>query len=541
MDIKSIDAGLLTKMFIQGTLSLDKDKEKINGLNVFPVPDGDTGTNMTLTMQSAIEELSKKEYSTVAAVSKAVSKGSLMGARGNSGVILSQIFRGFAKGIEDKEVLSPADFARGLKTAASTAYKAVLKPVEGTILTVMRLTAEKAEHLNLEDIAFHDFFKIIIAAANEALKDTPNQLEVLRQAGVVDAGGMGFISILNGFNNGVLGREMEENIVTAKATESLAGHGHAAPGDITFQYCTEFIIKTPHEDATALRDEVFTLGDSMVFVQDEDLVKVHVHTNNPGIAIEAALRYGDLVSVKIDNMKEQHENILFKESQEKKGALEKKKYGFIAVAMGEGLKEIFENLGVDHIIFGGQTMNPSTEDIMAAMEEINAEHVFILPNNPNIIMAANQARELSRGDVTVLPTRSIPQGISALVGFNEELGVKQNEEEMLKILRSVKTLQITYSVRDTNFDSKAIKKDDILGILDGEIVCVEATIADGLVKGIEKAIDEDTEIIAIYYGEEVDKAQTEALVEKLQENYPDTDFEIYYGGQPLYYYLVSLE
>jgi len=541
MDIKSIDAGLLTKMFIQGTLSLDKDKETINGLNVFPVPDGDTGTNMTLTMQSAIDELSKKEHDNVATVAKAVSKGSLMGARGNSGVILSQIFRGFAKGIEDKEALTPRDFASGLKTAADTAYKAVLKPVEGTILTVVRLTAEKANQLNLEDIAFHDFFKIIIATANEALKDTPNQLEVLKQAGVVDAGGKGFIAILNGFNNGVLGKEMEENIVTVKAESFHRDLGHPAPQDITFQYCTEFIIKTPHEDATDLRDEIFTLGDSMVFVQDEDLVKVHVHTNNPGIAIEAALKYGDLVSVKIDNMKEQHENILFQEARTLQGQGERKKFGFIAVAMGEGLKEIFENLGVDHIIFGGQTMNPSTEDLMEAVEKINAGHIFILPNNPNIIMAANQARDLSEKEIIVLPTRSIPQGISALVGYNEELSARENEAEMLKILKGVKTLQITYSVRDTSFDSQEIKKNDILGILDGEIICVEERVADGLVKGIEAAIDDDTEIIAVYYGEEVSLEETQALISELQERHEAIDFEIYYGGQPLYYYLVSLE
>ncbi len=535
MNIQTIDGKLLTKMFIQGTLNLSKEKEEINALNVFPVPDGDTGTNMSLTMQSAINELKSRNEKNVNGVSKAISKGSLMGARGNSGVILSQIFRGFAKGLEEKEIINVIDFADALKAAADTAYKAVLKPVEGTILTVVRETSEKAMEIDTEDMAFHDFFRIIIDAANESLRDTPNKLDVLKQAGVVDAGGKGFVSILDGFNNALLGVEIEDNLIE-QIQKPVEHKALEAKENIEFQYCTEFIIKSHVGEATQLRDDIIKLGDSMVFVQDEEIVKVHIHTNNPGIAIEFALKYGELVNVKIDNMKQQHENILIS-----KDDIANKKYGFIAVAMGEGIKSIFEDLGVDHIIYGGQTMNPSTEDIMEAIDKIYADNIFILPNNSNIIMAANQARDLSDKNIIVIPTKSIPQGISALVGYNEESEPEDNEETMKSIISNVKTLQVTYSVRDTSFDSKEIEKDDILGIVDGEIVSVEKTVEDGFMNAMEKVIDEDSEIVAIYYGEEVNEGFMNGLVKQLEEKYKDVDFEVYYGGQPLYYFLVSVE
>ncbi|MBN2260982.1 MAG: DAK2 domain-containing protein [Clostridiales bacterium] len=535
MDIKMIDGKLLTKMFILGTMSLAKEKEEINALNVFPVPDGDTGTNMNLTMQSAVNKLKSRNEKDVAGVAKAISRGSLMGARGNSGVILSQIFRGFSKGLEGKTTVNTIEFADALKMASETAYKAVLKPVEGTILTVVRETAEKAQEIHMKNMAFHDFFRIIIEAANESLEDTPNKLEVLKQAGVVDAGGKGFISILNGFNNAILGFEIEENLVE-QVQKPIVDHVFEKREEIRFQYCTEFIIKSQVGDATKLRDEILKLGDSMVFVQDDDIVKVHIHTNNPGIAFEAALKYGELMNVKVDNMKMQHENKLISEKDMKKS-----KYGFIAVAMGDGIRSIFEDLGVNHVIFGGQTMNPSTEDIMDAINQIYAENIFVLPNNSNIIMAANQAKELSDKNIIVLPTRSIPQGISAMVGYSEDASPKENEDVMNDIISKVKTVHLTYSVRDTSFDSKEIKKGDILGIINGEIKIVEDSIEKGFLYSMEAAIDEDSEVIAIYYGEDVEKEWVDEWVEKLEEKYPDIDFEVYYGGQPLYYFLVSVE
>lgn len=535
MDILKIDGKLLTKMFLQGTLNLNKQKEEINALNVFPVPDGDTGTNMNLTMQSAMNELKAKNPKRVDLVAKAVSKGSLMGARGNSGVILSQIFRGFAKGLEGKETITTIEFAEAMMSASNTAYKAVLKPVEGTILTVVRETAEKANEVHIDDMPFHDFFKILIKKANESLRDTPNKLEVLKQAGVVDAGGQGFLSILNGFNNAVLGVEINENLME-QVQKPVEHKVFDKQEFIKYQYCTEFIIQSKVGEATALRDEIMQLGDSMVFVQDEDIVKVHVHTNNPGVAIESALKYGELVNVKIDNMKEQHENKLIGEKD-----IKDKKYGFVAVAMGAGIKEIFEDMGVDQIIYGGQTMNPSTEDIMAAIDKIYAKNIFIFPNNSNIIMAANQAKELSDKNIIVIPTKSIPQGISSLVGYNEELTPEENENNMGSILKDLKSIQLTYSVRDTNFDSQEIKKGDIIGILDGEIKAVEETVEEALLKAMEEAIDQDSEIVALYYGEDIKEEDANQMVSQLEEKYEDVEFELYNGGQPLYYYLISVE
>lgn len=535
MDILKIDASLLMKMFVQGTLNLNKDKESINALNVFPVPDGDTGTNMNLTMQSALTEMKKREHDTVEEVAKAISKGSLMGARGNSGVILSQIFRGFAKGLEGKTTIDSLEFAHAMVTATNAAYKAVLKPVEGTILTVVRETAEKADSIQISDMPFHDFFKILIKQANETLQDTPNHLDVLRQAGVVDAGGKGFISILNGFNNAILGVEINENLIeqVSQPQEPIA----SGPADvIKFQYCTEFIIRSKVGEASELRDEILKLGDSMVFVQDEEIVKVHIHTNNPGIAIESALKYGELVNVKIDNMKEQHENRLIAQTD-----IENKPYGFIAVASGEGISAIFEDLGVDEIIVGGQTMNPSTEDIMAAIDRVHADHIFILPNNSNIIMAANQARDLSEKEIIVIPSKTIPQGISCMVAYDEEAEPEKNQKNMTEILSDVKTVQLTYSVRDTQFADKEIREGDILGILDGEIHSVTQSVEHALLETMEVALDEDSEIVALYYGEEIDEATATQHVSQLEQRYPEVEFELYFGGQPLYYYLASIE
>jgi len=534
MEILKINADLLAKMFIQGTLSLDKDKEEINELNVFPVPDGDTGTNMHLTMQSAIANLKNNMDNTVYGVSKSISKGSLMGARGNSGVILSQIFRGFYKGLEDKEELSAEDFAKALKSASDMAYKAVLKPVEGTMLTVIKETAEKAEAIANEDMLIHDFFKIIIKSANDTLDRTPEMLDVLKEAGVVDAGGKGILSILDGFNNAILGIEIEEGII-----EKTIAHKIAVVDDgkvLKYQYCTEFIILSKVKDVLKLKSEVTKLGDSLVFVQDEDIVKVHVHTNEPGEAIGLALKYGELIDIKIDNMKRQHDNKFV--STEK---VKKKAYGFITVAMGEGIKILFEHMGVDYIISGGQTMNPSTEDIMEAINQINADNIFLLPNNSNIVMAANQAKALSKKNIIVIPTKTIPQGISALVEFDDKKSPSENEKNMIEIIKNVKTLQFTFSVRDSKFNNKKIKKDDILGLLDGEIEVVGKNLQTAVLKLVDIAMYDDCEIISVYCGEEVKMKDAEKLVKKLEKIYPDVEFELHYGGQPLYYYIIALE
>lgn len=534
MEIRKINADLLAKMFIQGTLNLDKDKELINELNVFPVPDGDTGTNMNLTMQSAIANLKNNMDSTVYGVAKAISKGSLMGARGNSGVILSQIFRGFYKGLEEKEDLSIVDFATALKSASDMAYKAVLKPVEGTMLTVIKETAEKAMKVATEDMAMHDFFKIIIKKANETLDKTPEMLSVLKEAGVVDAGGKGILSILEGFNNAILGIEIKEEII--KKTEELRIIKPDEEKVLKYQYCTEFIILSKVKDVLKLKSEVIKLGDSLVFVQDEDIVKVHVHTNEPGEAIGLALKYGELIDIKIDNMKRQHENKFVNAEKVKN-----KMFGFITVAMGEGIKILFEDMGVDYIISGGQTMNPSTEDIMAAIDQINADYIFLLPNNSNIVMAANQAKALSEKNIIVIPTKTIPQGISALVEFDEKKSFSENEKNMCEIIKNVKTLQFTFSVRDSKFNNKKIKKDDILGILDGEIEVVGKNLQIAVSKLVDIAMYDDCEIVSVYCGEEVKMKDAEKLVKKFEKKYPDVEFELYYGGQPLYYYIIALE
>lgn len=540
MDIRFIDSDVFVKMVKQGTGLLESNKDVVDALNVFPVPDGDTGTNMSLTMGAASAELLGKKYDSIGEAAKTLSRGLLMGARGNSGVILSQIFRGFSKGCEKKEKLDVIEFANALKSATDTAYKAVMKPVEGTILTVIREVSEKGMELieENETIGFNEFFEKILYHGQETLDKTPEYLEVLKQAGVVDAGGKGLMLILTGFYNALLGVEDGLDIESFHR-KNVVETGVENVEEIKFGYCTEFILRTTKEDVADLKNEIFKLGDSMVFVQDEDLVKIHVHTNNPGKALESALVYGDLVKIKIDNMREQHNTII--EKEEAVVEEEMKDVGFIAVALGDGISKIFRDLGVDFIIEGGQTMNPSTEDILRAINSINAKEIVILPNNSNIILAANQAKSISEKNVHVIKSKTISHGIASMIGFNHNESIENNVEIMSEIIEDMDTIQVTYSVRDTVFNDQDIKKDDILAVVNGEIKSVGKEINPTVLEALEGSIDDDKEIITLYYGSEVSEEEAEELSDLIEEKFEDLEVEIYYGGQPLYYYLMSIE
>lgn len=557
MDIKQINGELLAKMFKQAAFTLNQNKALVDSLNVFPVPDGDTGTNMSLTMNAAITEIDKVALGHAGVVAKAMSKGSLMGARGNSGVILSQIFRGFAKGCQDKEVLTSIDLANAIKDASDTAYKAVMKPVEGTILTVIRKTGELAMEYTEHEVSIHELLTVLIQRAEETLERTPDYLPVLKQAGVVDAGGKGLVFIFKGFMDAVLGVE------TSYATEDMKiEHAQAelSPEDITFTYCTEFILRTKLEDAAYLRNNIEKMGDSMVFVQDEDLIKVHIHTDNPGNALQEGLKFGELVTIKIENMRQQHSSIVEAKHAETKIEMpasapvetavavekpvntEKVPYGIVSIAMGEGLAQILRDLGVSVIVEGGQTMNPSTEDIVKAIEQCNAETIFVLPNNSNIILAANQAKDiLTDKNVFVLPTKTVPQGIATLIQFNAEKDAQTNFEHMKAAIATVKTLQVTYSVRDTVFNDMEIQKDDILGVADGTIIQVGQSVEGVTLSALEQLIDEDAEIVTLYFGEDVTEEAAQALADRLTEKFDHIEVDVHEGSQPLYYYIASVE
>jgi len=533
LKINEIDSSLLVKMFNQGTYALNQNRALVDALNVFPVPDGDTGTNMSLTMQSAVKNITDIEFDTVEEVSKAFAKGLLMGARGNSGVILSQIFRGFANGCKDKEVLTTQDLVEAFTQAREVAYKAVLKPVEGTILTVIRKISTHLEEIETDSLEIHDLFEIVLNRGNEILDKTPEYLDVLKQAGVVDAGGKGLMCILQGFNDAILGKEAKETFFDNE--EHVDIERTIDPADIKFQYCTEFIVKTEITNHAAFQAEIQTLGDSMVFVRDEDLIKVHIHTNEPNQALGYALTIGELQTIKIENMKLQHENVIHREKP-----VEEKEFGFITVTMGDGFETLFKDLNVDYVIKGGQTMNPSTEDITKAINAVNARKVFILPNNSNIILAANQAKELSDKDVYVVPSKTVPQGIAAMIEFSETSTAEDNLEAMTEVLSDVQTAQITYSVRDTVFNDREINEGDILGVANGDISAVGNDINEIALETIEE-ISEDVEILTVYYGEEVDDPMVNDLVARLEEKYPDAEIEMYNGKQPLYYYIISAE
>ena len=553
--MKQIDAVLLQKMLIGGAKRLEANKEYINELNVFPVPDGDTGTNMTMTALAAAKEVGNAPEVTVKEVTRALSSGSLRGARGNSGVILSQLFRGFYKGVKSEEVLTTQTAAAGFKNAVDTAYKAVMKPKEGTILTVAKVTAEKAVECARDTEDFNEFAEVVVKEANAILKKTPEMLPVLKEAGVVDSGGQGLVEFLQGAVDVLSGKEVDLSGVERTAKKPAAAQTEAPleEKDIKFGYCTEFIVMTKEEismeEEQKFKDFLMGIGDSIVVVADEDIIKVHVHTNHPGKAIEKGLTYGELTNMKIDNMREEHRERLNLtqaeaqvEEQPAKPEEPRKDYGFVAVSIGQGMNDIFRELGVDYLIEGGQTMNPSTEDMLNAIEQVNAETVFILPNNKNIILAATQAQSLVEDkNVVIIPTTTVPQGISAIIGFDPEADAEENEESMKDIIECVKTGEVTYAVRDTSINGITIKIDDIMGIDDDGIKKVGQDVEKVTLELLEEMVDEDSELISIYYGADTTKEQAEALLEKVEETYGDCDVQLEYGGQPIYYFLLSVE
>ena len=549
MNTNTVDVKMLSRMFLSGAKNLEAKKEWINELNVFPVPDGDTGTNMTLTIMSAASEVSALSDPTMKTLAKAISSGSLRGARGNSGVILSQLLRGFTRVIEKADKVDAPTFARAFEKGVETAYKAVMKPKEGTILTVARGAAEKAMEIAEDCESLENFFADVIAEAEAVLARTPEMLPVLKEAGVVDSGGQGLLEVLKGAFDGYLGKEIDLTFEKPKSGVSVKPVS-AEESDIKFGYCTEFIImlekEFPEKEEHAFKEYLMSIGDSLVVVADDEIVKVHVHTNDPGQAIQKALTYGQLSNMKIDNMRLEHHEKVIKEAEKmaaQQAAQEPaKEVGFISVSVGDGMGQIFRELGADYLIEGGQTMNQSTEDVLQAIAHVNADNIFIFPNNKNIILAANQARDLTEDkNIIVIPTKTIPQGITALISYVPDKTVEQNTEEMMEAMKHVKTGQITYAVRDTKIDDKEIRQGDIMGIGDHGMLAVGKEIEDTAVATVQKMADEDCEIISIYYGSDVTAEDAEQLAARLEELYPDFDVELNEGGQPIYYYVVSVE
>ena len=558
MEVSTINAAVFAKMFLAGAKNLEAKKEWINELNVFPVPDGDTGTNMSMTIMSAAKAVSELENPTMKELAKAISSGSLRGARGNSGVILSQLFRGFTKVIAEYDELDVVILTEAMQKAVETAYKAVMKPKEGTILTVAKGAANKALELcdDTDDIVF--FVDEVIKEADHVLSKTPDMLPVLKQAGVVDSGGQGLVQVLKGGYDSLIGKEIDYSIEGSAASAGAMKITAETEADIKFGYCTEFIIvlnqplteKQEHEYKNFLE----SIGDSIVVVADDEIVKTHVHTNDPGLAIQEALKHGSLSKIKIDNMREEHQEKLIKdaeklakeqkeeETKEEKTEEPRKEMGFISVSIGAGVNEIFNGLGVDYIIEGGQTMNPSTEDMLNAIDHVNADNIFILPNNKNIVLAANQAASLVEDKkIIVIPTKTIPQGITALINFIPDQSAEENAERMTEELENVKTGQVTYAVRDTVIDDKEIKQGDYMGIGDKSILAVGKDIKSTTEDMVAEMVDEESAIICIYYGEEVTEEDANALGAALEEKYPEVEVEIHFGGQPIYYYVISVE
>ena len=556
MEVTSINAELLSKMFIAGAMNLDSKKEWINELNVFPVPDGDTGTNMSMTIMSAAKEVGALSNPTMAELSKAISSGSLRGARGNSGVILSQLFRGFCKVIKEYDELDVTIVCEAFQKAVETAYKAVMKPKEGTILTVAKGAADKALEMAEETDDLVVFGEEIIKHADYVLSQTPEMLPVLKQAGVVDSGGQGLMQVLKGCFDALNGKEIDYSAIKTESAVSAVKVEVTSDVDIKFGYCTEFIIMLdrPLSDKEVGEYKAYleSLGDSIVVVADDEIVKTHVHTNDPGLAIQKALTFGALSRIKIDNMREEHQEKLIKDAeklakaQEAEEAVKKneprKDMGFISVSIGEGMNEIFKGLGVDYIIEGGQTMNPSTEDMLTAIDNVNAETVFILPNNSNIIMAANQAASIVEDkEIIVIPTKTIPQGITALVNFIPDYSADENKSTMMAEIENVKTGQVTYAVRDTEIDGKTIKQDDYMGIGDKSILSVGTDLKETTMEMINEMVDEDSAIVSIYYGSDSSEEAASEIAALIEEKYPDVEVEINDGGQPIYYYVISVE
>lgn len=558
MEVSTINAAVFAKMFLAGAKNLEAKKEWINELNVFPVPDGDTGTNMSMTIMSAAKAVSELENPTMKELAKAISSGSLRGARGNSGVILSQLFRGFTKVIAEYDELDVVILTEAMQKAVETAYKAVMKPKEGTILTVAKGAANKALELcdDTDDIVF--FVDEVIKEADHVLSKTPDMLPVLKQAGVVDSGGQGLVQVLKGGYDSLIGKEIDYSIEGSAASAGVMKITAETEADIKFGYCTEFIIvlnqplteKQEHEYKNFLE----SIGDSIVVVADDEIVKTHVHTNDPGLALQEALKHGSLSKIKIDNMREEHQEKLIKdaeklakeqkeeETKEEKTEGPRKEMGFISVSIGAGVNEIFKGLGVDYIIEGGQTMNPSTEDMLNAIDHVNADNIFILPNNKNIVLATNQAASLVEDKkIIVIPTKTIPQGITALINFIPDQSAEENAERMTEELENVKTGQVTYAVRDTVIDDKEIKQGDYMGIGDKSILAVGKDIKSTTEDMVAEMVDEESAIICIYYGEEVTEEDANALGAALEEKYPEVEVEIHFGGQPIYYYVISVE
>lgn len=565
MEITSINSKLLARMFLAGAKNLDSKKDWINELNVFPVPDGDTGTNMTMTIMSAAKEVSSLTEPTMAELAKAISSGSLRGARGNSGVILSQLFRGFCKVIKEYDEIDVTILCEACQKAVETAYKAVMKPKEGTILTVAKGAAEKALELSDDTEDVVTFVEEVIKQAEYVLDQTPEMLPVLKQAGVVDSGGQGLVQVLKGAYDALIGKEIDYTIEGAPTGAAPAKISAETEAEIKFGYCTEFIIvlNAPMSDNEEHAYKAFleSIGDSIVVVADDEIVKTHVHTNDPGLALQKALTFGSLSKIKIDNMREEHQEKLIKDSQklaaqqkaeeeayeaacadEKTNNMPAKEMGFVSVSIGEGMNEVFRALGVDYLIEGGQTMNPSTEDMLNAIEHVNAKTVFILPNNKNIIMAANQAVDLVEDkQIIVIPTKTIPQGITALVNYIPDHSAEENKEQMMAEIENVKTGQVTYAVRDTEIDGKTIKQNDFMGIGDKSILSVGTDLRATTLEMVDAMVDEDSAIVSIYFGSDSDEDSANELATAIEEKYPDVEVEVNDGGQPIYYYVISVE
>ena len=560
MATKTINVDVLAKMFLAGAQNIEAKKDYINELNVFPVPDGDTGTNMSMTIMSAAKEVTALNNPEMKDLAKAISSGSLRGARGNSGVILSQLLRGFTKAIKEEKEIDVLALAAACQRARDTAYKAVMKPKEGTILTVASGIATKAAEMAEETDDLEVFIPAVIEYAEEVLNKTPEMLPVLKEAGVVDSGGQGLLEVIKGGYDAFLGKEIDYSSIKPSTSVTVNKVNAEDTADIKFGYCTEFIILTEkeftEEDEHEFKKFLSSIGDSIVCVADDDVVKIHVHTNDPGLAIQKALTYGQLSKMKIDNMREEHQEKLIRDAEklaeeqakeeavyeEKKTAEPRKAMGFITVSIGAGMNEIFKELGADYIIEGGQTMNPSTEDMLNAIDQVNADTVFILPNNKNIILAANQAKSLVEDkEIIVIPTKTVPQGITAIINFMPDADVKTNEEAMLEEIKNVKTGQMTYAVRDTHIDDKEIHEGDIMGIGDSGILAVGKDLEETTKELIVNLVDEDSELISIYYGEEVSEEEAEKFAGEIEELYPDVDVDIQFGGQPIYYYVLAVE
>ena len=554
MEINKINGPLLKEIFKGAVNYLISMKEEVNALNVFPVPDGDTGTNMSLTSKSALKQIESLEGDfTAGDVSAAAARGALMGARGNSGVILSQLLRGFSEGLEGIDEATTSDLAHAFKKASETTYKAVMKPIEGTILTVGRETADFAirHYKKAEDPI--TFLEDVIVEANKSLDNTPNQLQVLKEAGVVDAGGKGLVVLLEGGLKVLKGEDIadqsEDETLKKKAQKEV--QFTEADTSLKYGYCTEFIINTDYEDIDSFREKISPLGDCLLVVGGggSHLIKVHVHTNDPGIVLQHACELGLLQDIKIDNMRYQHREVLFddeevaeaKKREEGEEIIEEKDYSFITVSMGEGMTETFKSLGVDFVVAGGQTMNPSTEDLLKGVDKVGGKVIYLIPNNSNIILSAEQARDISNREIIVIPSKSVPQGIAAMLAFNEEASKEENEENMIEAIGSVVDASVTYAVRDTTINGKEIHKDDIIGIASKDIISSGKTVFDVVTETVDKLMDEDISLVTLFYGEDVKEEDAEEVREAIEEKYPDIDIDVIKGDQPIYYYIISLE